>query len=954
MKMKRIISLLLAVVTVIGTISCLGVVNVFAAEGTTSSVNSLTTVFNSAQERVDAMTLYSRVDGYEIYGDAYSGEVAFKDMTSGQILLTNPYGVASSKASTAQKYELLSQIIVKYTDNEKDKTFTSYEQAAMRGQISIEKIKNGIRVEYSLGNESTRLLVPRLINKDRFEDMILSKVSDTKEYKRLLGFYSLKDPSTVKLDILKEQYYAKWPITKEMPVYLIAEDTTEVDLRKIEEIIKKNCPDYTFEQLDYDHTLTKYEGEDRPPANFKMALEYTIDNGQLVVNLPANGIRYNEDEYTLSNIEILPYMGAGINPNEGYTFLPDGSGAIFKFEDLNVENATTVSTTMYGIDYAYQTIMGSYEQTARVPVFGIVENEKIYKTVTLEKEVEVQKDVQTTNAAGETIITTETVKEIQLVATKEFDRNEMRGFAAIIEEGDAMCKLSTYHGGSFHEYNTVKVSVVPRPKDSYNLQSAISVGSNSTWTVVSERRYTGNYKIRYVLLTDEAVAEEKGMQDTYAPSWLGMADAYQDFLVDNEIISKFTEDSVEDNIPVYIETFGAMSTIKKILSIPVTVKVALTTFDDIENMYEALSNDGVSNINFKLTGYANGGMVSTMPYNLKWEKAVGGKDGFKDLVATAKEKGFGVFPDFDFAYLNKKGNFDGVSNKKHVIKSIDNRYTSRRIYSASRQNYATYYQLAMSPAYYYRFIDKFASNYTKYEPIGISVSTLGHTLNSDFDKKEPYNREDSKNFTASAFESLAASYSEVMTEGGNSYVWKYADHILDIPLDSSRYIKASYTVPFIGYVLHGYKNFTGAPINMAGDIRYEVLKCIENGAYMYFILSIDNVELLKEDKELSKYYSIRYDIWYDDVVSLYTELNGILADLQDKEIVGHEFLIGERIPDEDEVPDTEGTGKYKTMDDGRIVKVTYEDGTTFILNYNYFDVTVEGNNVDAFGYVKIN
>ena len=193
-----------------------------------------------------------------------------------------------------------------------------------------------------------------------------------------------------------------------------------------------------------------------------------------------------------------------------------------------------------------------------------------------------------------------------------------------------------------------------------------------------------------------------------------------------------------------------------------------------------------------------------------------------------------------------------------------------------------------------------------------------------------------------------------MTNGGNAYTWKYADHILDMPLDSSRYIKSTYTVPFLGYVLHGYKNFTGSAINMAGDIRYEILKCIENGAYMYFILSYDNTELLKEDEQLSKYYSIRYDIWYDDVVELYNELNSVLEPLQTKEIVGHQFLIGERVLEEGEIFDVENPDKYKTMDDGRIVRVTYEDGTTFILNYNYFDVTVDGTVVDAYGYVKVN
>ena len=673
-----------------------------------------------------------------------------------------------------------------------------------------------------------------------------------------------------------------------------------------------------------------------------------------MATLPANGITYNEEEYTLDYIEVLPYMGASKNPNEGYTFLPDGSGAIFDCAELNNGSATTITAPVYGIDYAFQTIKGSYEQSIVAPVFGLVENEPIYKTVEKQVEVQVEKEVETTDENGEVVKTTETVTETQTVYEKEFVGNQDRGYFAIIEEGDAMTQLSTYHGGAFHEYNTVKMTVTPRPKDSYNLATAISVGSNTTWTVVSQRRYTGNFKIRYFMLTDSEIAEANGIENAYETSWKGMAEAYRDYLIEAGVLTKLTEEDLGDGIPLYIETFGAIESIEKILSIPVTVMTAMTSFEDVQTIYSDLSSDGVKNINFKLTGYANGGMKSTVPYKLKWEKAVGGKDGFKELLEDAKEKDYGVYPDFDFAYINETGMFDGVSLKKHAVKSIDNRYTSMRVYSAARQSYATYYQLAMSPAYYYRFIDKLAEKYTDYDPIGISVSSLGYTLNSDFDKKEPYNREDGKNFTSDAFATLAETYDSVMTSGGNAYTWAYADHILDMPLDSSRYIKSTYTVPFIGYVLHGYKNFTGSAINMAGDIRYEILKCIENGASMYFILSYDNTELLKEDEELSKYYSIRYDIWRDDVVELYNELNGIMEPLQTQQIIDHEFLIGERLLAEDEVVDTENPDKYKTMDDGRIVKVTYEDGTSFILNYNYYDVIVDGVEVDSYGYVKLN
>ncbi len=961
MKIKRILSLLFAVLMMLGSFN-LAAVQTFAAiskaDLVENDIDLLTTVFNSAEDRAKDMTLFVTVGDFEIYADDYSGEVIVKNTKTGQYLCTNPYSVGSSKASNTQKYQLLSQAIVYYTDNTTQKSFTSYEEGSMRGQVKASRIKNGVRIEYSLGSEQTRLLVPKMISKERFQSEILKYVTESEARKKLTTFYSLKDPTAQKNETMKNALYERWPITKEMAVYILPTDGNGAvgmqDQKEIEAIIKQYCPQYSFEDLDYDHSLTRFEGEDREPANFKFALEYTIDGGELVVTLPANGITYNEEEYTLDYIELLPYMGASKNPNEGYTFLPDGSGAIFDFRALDTGSATTVTAPVYGIDYAFQTIKGSYEQTIVAPVFGLVENEPVYKTTEKQEEVQVEKEVETTDENGETVVTTETVTEIKTTYEKEFVGNQNRGYFAVIEEGDAMTQLSTYHGGAFHEYNTVKMTVTPRPKDSYNLATAISVGSNSTWTVVSERRYTGNFKIRYFMLTDDEVADANGIEEYYQTSWLGMGDAYKDYLKENGVLTKLTEEDLGEGIPLYVETFGAIESIEKILSIPVTVMTAMTSFEDVQTMYSELSADGIKNINFKLTGYANGGMKSTMPYKLKWEKAVGGKDGFKELLADAKENNYGIYPDFDFAYINETGAFDGVSLKKHAVKSIDNRYTSMRVYSAARQNYASFFQLAMSPAYYYRFIDKLSEKYSDYEPIGISVSTLGYTLNSDFDKKEPYNREDGKNFTADAFESLSETYGNIMTSGGNAYTWKHADHILDMPLDSSRYIKSTYTVPFLGYVLHGYKNFTGSAINMAGDIRYEMLKCIENGAYMYFILSYDNTELLKEDEQLSKYYSIRYDIWYEDVVELYNELNAILEPLQTKEIVGHEFLIGERVLEEGEVYDNENPDKYKTMDDGRIVRVTYEDGTTFILNYNYFDVTVDGTVVEAYGYVKVN
>ncbi|MBO4229651.1 MAG: hypothetical protein J5938_04810, partial [Clostridia bacterium] len=43
-----------------------------------------------------------------------------------------------------------------------------------------------------------------------------------------------------------------------------------------------------------------------------------------------------------------------------------------------------------------------------------------------------------------------------------------------------------------------------------------------------------------------------------------------------------------------------------------------------------------------------------------------------------------------------------------------------------------------------------------------------------------------------------------------------------------------------------------------------------------------------------------------------------------------------------------------TVDNDRIVKVTYEGGTYFILNYNNFTVRVEGKEIGPYGFVRVN
>lgn len=851
-------------------------------------------VFDTPAEKLNTMDLRLQQNGYQLYVDEYSGEVACKNLTTQEILFTNPYNIGSSTAKGNQLNQLMSQILVEYTDKTTGvtTTFTSFAETALRGQLKVKNIKNGLRVEYTIGREEAKMLVPRLIEKTRFETKIKAVIEEALKSEgevgqlkidKVITWYKLYDISQATNDVIYDSMVATFPITKKMPVYSIDDKISSTQLAAVEMLIKTYIPSYTYEDLDHDHELTEYEGEEQNPPLFKMALEYILSSEGLSVTLPANGLRFDESRYTLENITVLPYMGAAKSPNEGYTFFPDGSGALFDFEELRKLSSTNISGQVYGVDYAYQTITATHQETIRYPVFGIVETQQLTKL-----------------APDQTI--------------REYEQD--RGFVAIITEGDSMAKLTTSHGGkTTHEFHSVQMTYFPRPKDSYNLKDAISSTSNSggaMWEVVSSRKYTGNYTVKYVMLTDEDVAKqiqhdmgEGGSFEYYECSYMGMASAYRKYLEDINVLTPLTEEDVSDDIPLYINTFGAIDTTQKIMSIPVDVTVALTSFDDVSKMYADLSSIGIKNVNFKLTGYANGGMSATVPYRLDWEKAVGGKKGFDALLKDANENGYKVFPDFDFVYVSETGMIDGLTLRKHVVKSIDNRYTSRREYSATKQAFVSFFELCLSPAYYEHFYTKLTSNYLKHfkdtdYKTSISVGTLGSELNSDFDESDPYNREDSKKYTIRAFRYFDENYDYVMTSGGNAFTWQYVDYILDVPLDSSRFIRSSASVPFMGIVLHGYVQFAGTPINMEGNPNYAFLKAIENGASVNFILSYQNTTTLKNHQRLSKYYSIRYDIWFEDVVSIYNELNSLLSDVQLETIVDHDFIDALRVPDLDE------------------------------------------------------
>ena len=955
---KRIFSTLLAVIMLLGALSGLSI-NVGAAADTESDSTEdkiknayLGQSYNTPEEKLASMTMMLERDGYQLWVDPMSGEVATKELATGNIMFSNPYDVAGSdvdiqnntqkNGAAATQQEILSQLVVRYKDTKEGKATTplySFTEAVLREQVSVVNIKNGVRIEYTIGREESRKLVPRRISEENFIKFIQTPLADAlangeinnQVYKQFNTFYTLKSLDAEPTPRAKQQLLDQYEVCAYMNIYVLDLDIKSYKLNELESYIKTYCEDYSFEQMDADHAETKYEEKNLQFPVFKMALEYSFENGALIVRLPCNGLRYDMTSYTLESVQILPYFGAGNSKNPGYNFYPDGSGTLF---DFDTEKEVIITNPVYGDDYAYQELGNLKNRKAiRYPVYGTVATETIYtftyrdeadgkihnisvsNTVMDKEEIEewlyLDKNGKKVDVNRDGIIDErDKQKEIISEITEETYK---RGYVAVIESGDALATIQNYQaGGQKSPYNTVMNNFKPVPYEELALDGALTVTGSNTYTALSNRKYTGNIKIRYQMLSDETRGQNARKEDPsykyYEASWLGMAEAYRDHLIAKGVLTKLDEEDVQPDIPLYMESFGALLVQKVIATMPMDVMTPLTTFDNISAMYKELSDRGVKNINFKMTGFANGGMYYTVPSALEWEDAVGGKDGFEDLVEESKEingrgDGYhmGLFPDFDFAYIQSNSMSDDTDLKEDAVKTLNKRYTSLRQYSATLQTYVSFYQLAVSPSRYGKFYKQLLKSYQEYGLNTMSVGTLGSSLNSDFDEKDSYNREDNKEHTKQAFSYLQNAGYSLMTDKGNAYTWSYVDHLINVDLDSSRYVASSASVPFIGAVLHGYIEFTGTPFNKEGDTDYAILRAIENGAGIYFVLSYQNTAELKEDVFLSQHYSVQYDIWRDDVISYYNQLNGLLKDVQTKEIIAHQFLEGSRVLDRDEL-----------------------------------------------------
>lgn len=325
-------------------------------------------------------------DYLELYiGTRY--DIAVFEKTSGQLTLSNPvyYDLSSSElnslSSEAQR-QMLSQLSVEYyTDLQTKMTMASYPDAysADKNQVSWEVVDDTLRVTYGIGTNLEESVMIDIFTKETYEGYVqrLQEMRDAKEISTITVRNLTNNYTKYAWDELssdeKKRYTERWPNLEELgTIYVIKDRLSAQITRDILEV-------YTI--LGIDESVKEAEkeklgaaGASASPAFFRIPLCYRLSGADLLVSVDISEIEASSSQ-SLTKVEMLKCFGSSKASDEGYVFVPDGSGSVFD-NNIDSNSMDKVVIPFYGEDKAVELTEGTSEAINNTfPVFGIKAND---------------------------------------------------------------------------------------------------------------------------------------------------------------------------------------------------------------------------------------------------------------------------------------------------------------------------------------------------------------------------------------------------------------------------------------------------------------------------------------------------------------------------------------------------------------------------------------------------
>lgn len=327
------------------------------------------------------------------YLDLYVGkyyDIAIKDKSTGSITFSNKAiydATVNTKLNPTGKAECYSSVTLTYYDNaNKSYTLSSYPDCvngSNKDSVTVQNDANSATITYAFGTKNMDDVICTAFLVKDFEDLeekAQQKIADGTinrvDFARFKAAYT-----KVILENLSEaeklNYLNEYPSLKEWGELYILKNPTDI----IKAIVSKVSPvlgiDSKYIQEEMDKIGLEANNVKNNSAYFEIPLTYQLDGRDLLVSVDTAKI-VNGEGFYLTRLNLLNQFGAALSQQDGYVFVPEGSGAV-------VENTTTTTDQsfldipFYGTDFCVDTTSSDkVTPYASFPVFGVKADDKAY------------------------------------------------------------------------------------------------------------------------------------------------------------------------------------------------------------------------------------------------------------------------------------------------------------------------------------------------------------------------------------------------------------------------------------------------------------------------------------------------------------------------------------------------------------------------------------------------
>lgn len=484
------------------------------------------------------------------------------------------------------------------------------------------------------------------------------------------------------------------------------------------------------------------------------------------------------------------------------------------------------------------------------------------------------------------------------------------------------------NGGSFlcfmegaTSYGGIQADISGR-YNSYNTVSA-------KYNVIHAEQYNVSAKTAQLVYMFEKEVPQDTVVHRYrfldSANYVDMANAYGDYL--KTTYPEMAEAVASEVNPVSVELVGAIDKTVVKFGVPVDSVVATTTFQQAQDIISDLTDRGVRNLNVRMGGWANGGVTQQVFTDVDILRELGGKKSMTALIAKAKELNVPVYFDGVNCFAYDSGILEGFvpfTDAARYANRVQIELLPFDVVQYQTADWLDSYYL-VRPEYAKKNADNMLAELKKLGAYGVSFRDVGYLLSADYNPKKTTTREETKALNIQTLKDAKANGQQVMIRMGNDYAVPYANIITDMDLTGTAYSIIDQAVPFYQIALHGMKDYTGEPINLAGDYLQEFLRCVEYGAGLNFTFMAEDAKVL-QDTYHSNYFGSTYAAWAEDAAAMIDRYQADMDGFNQQRIVSHEKLTA------------------------HVAVTGYEDGSKVYVNYGSEDYTVDGVNIPARDY----